>query len=221
LSDKFDALQFLQHIKFIPTQRVTVQGNPINLKLINTKAKLLLNDPDATGDFICAAGRLIPEKGFSVLIQAFSYIEKEYPTLKLLILGEGGKRAELFRLIETLGLTDRVILKGRVDNPIPYFKQARICVVSSIKEGFPNVLLEMMSVNPTVVATLCAGGIEAIPGVLKIKPDSINELETGIRKALNESIGSSSLVIKQYLHNRTPPIFINSLLKSLSTVNNL
>jgi glycosyltransferase involved in cell wall biosynthesis len=213
--------QFLQHINFIPSQKIIVQGNPINLKLINTKAKLLLNDPDATGDFICAAGRLIPEKGFSVLIHAFSRIEKEYPNLKLLILGEGGKRTELNRLIETLGLTHRVILKGRVNNPIPYFKRARICVLSSIKEGFPNVLLEMMAVNPSVVATLCAGGIEAIPGVLKVKPDSINELVIGIKKVLDESIGSSSSVIKQYLHKRTPPIFINSLLKSLYTVNNL
>lgn len=213
--------QFLQHINFIPNQRVIVQGNPINLKLINTKAKLLLNDSDTTGDFICAAGRLIHEKGFSVLIQAFSCIEKQYPNLKLLILGEGGKRTELNRLVETLGLTHRVILKGRVDNPIPYFKRARVCVLSSIREGFPNVLLEMMSVNPSVVATLCAGGIEAIPGVLKVKPDSVNELVIGIGKALDKSIGSSNSVIKQYLHNRTPPIFINSLLKSLSAVNNL
>ncbi|SDP76897.1 Glycosyl transferases group 1 [Mucilaginibacter sp. OK268] len=213
--------QFLQHINFIPNQKIIVQGNPINLKLINTKAKLPLDDPDTIGDFICAAGRLIPEKGFSVLIHAFSYIEKQYPTLKLLILGEGGKRVELFRLIETLGLTDRVILKGRIDNPMPYFKRARICVLSSIKEGFPNVLLEMMSVNPSVVATLCAGGIEAIPGVLKVKPDSVNELVIGIEKALDKSIGSPSSVIKQYLHNRTPEIFINSLLKSLPAVNNL
>ena len=213
--------QFLQHINFIPNQKIIVQENPINLKLINTKAKLLLNDPDTTGDFICAAGRLIPEKGFSVLIHAFSCIEKQYPTLKLLILGEGGKRGELIRLIETLELTDRVILKGRIDNPIPYFKRAKICVVSSIKEGFPNVLLEMMSVNPSVVATLCAGGIEAIPGVLKVKPDSVNELVIGIREAFDKSIESSSSVIKQYLHNRTPEIFINTLLKSLSAINNL
>ncbi|MGN8068886.1 glycosyltransferase [Mucilaginibacter sp. 22184] len=213
--------QFLRHINFIPNQKVIVQGNPINLKLISTKAKLPLSDADTTEDFICAAGRLIPEKGFAVLIHAFSYIEKQYPTLKLLILGEGGKRTELNRLIETLGLTDRVILKGRIDNPIPYFKQAKTCVVSSIKEGFPNVLMEMMSVNPSVVTTLCAGGIETIPGILKVKPDSVNELVIGIGKALDKNIGSSSPVIKQYLYNRTPEIFINSLLKSLSTVNGL
>jgi glycosyltransferase involved in cell wall biosynthesis len=216
--------QFLQHVNFIPAQKVIVQENPVNLEQILTKAKSPLNDPDTDTDFICAAGRLIPEKGFSVLIHAFSCIEKQYPDLKLLILGEGPDRHSLISLIETLGLTNRVILKGRIDNPMPYFKKARVCVVSSVKEGFPNVLLEMMTMNQSVISTLCAGGIETIPGILTTRANSINELVLTIKEALCKDTDSKSEIIRQYLYNRTPEIFINSLLKNFNnvpTMNNL
>lgn len=209
--------QFLQHVAFIPAQKVIVQENPVNLKQIFIRAKAPLNDPDTKTDFICAAGRLIPEKGFSVLIHAFSCIEKEYPGLKLLILGEGPERAMLTVLIDALELNNRVILKGRIDNPIPFFKQAKACVVSSVKEGFPNVLLEMMSINPLVVSTLCAGGIENIPGILKVEPNNVNALAEAIKNALDEGTTSDKKqIIQQYLHNRTPEIFINSLLKNIN-----
>ncbi|WP_183564194.1 glycosyltransferase [Mucilaginibacter sp. SP1R1] len=215
--------QFLQHVSFVPAQKVIVLENPVNLQQIINKAESPLNDPDTDADFICAAGRLIPEKGFLILINAFSYIEKQYPDLKLLILGEGPERHELTQLIEALGLQSRIILKGRIDNPMPYFKQAKVCVVSSIKEGFPNVLLEMMSTNPVVVSTLCAGGIETIPGILKAETNNVNALVSVIKKALDEGADDKT-DIQQYLNNRTPEIFINSLLKSfhsLPTMNNL
>ena len=210
--------QFLQHVNFVPDQKVIVQENPVNLEQILKRAGSPLNDPDTDADFICAAGRLIPEKGFSVLIYAFSCIEEQYPGLKLLILGEGPERTELTKLIETLGLTTRVILKGRIDNPMPYFKKAKICVVSSIKEGFPNVLLEMMAMNQSVVSTLCAGDIENIPGILTAKANSVNELALTIEKALDRNARSGSEIIKQYLHNRTPEKFIYALLKNFNYI---
>lgn len=210
--------QFLQHVNFVPDHKVIVQENPVNLQQILTKAGSALNDTDTDTDFICAAGRLIPEKGFSVLIYAFSCIEEQHPDLKLLILGEGPERAELTKLIETLGLTTRVILKGRMDNPIPYFKKAKVCVVSSIKEGFPNVLLEMMTMNQSVVATLCAGGIENIPGILTTKVNSVNELALTIEKALNKDVCNEGEITQQYLHNRTPEKFINALLHNLNYI---
>ncbi|MDR6940223.1 glycosyltransferase [Mucilaginibacter pocheonensis] len=209
--------QFLQHVAFMPAQKVIIQENPVNLKQIFSKANAPLTDQDTKAGFICAAGRLIPEKGFSVLIHAFSCIEKEYPGLKLIILGEGPERQALTVLIDALDLGNRVILKGRIDNPIPYFKQANACVVSSVKEGFPNVLLEMMSINPIVVSTLCAGGIESIPGILKVEPNNVNALAAVIKTALDEGTTSHKQeIIQQYLHNRTPEIFINSLLQNIN-----
>jgi glycosyltransferase involved in cell wall biosynthesis len=206
---------FLENVTFVQPHKVIVQENPVCLDQVLIKAKSPLNDHDLNSDFICAAGRLIPEKGFSILIKAFSQIENQCPNLNLLIFGEGPEKIFLTRLIETLGLTNRVILKGWTSNPMPYFKHAKVCVVSSVREGFPNVLLEMMSVNPLVVSTLCAGGIETLPGILTSDVNNATELANTIKTALNKTLIPKEDVMQRYLQNRNPEAFIGSMLRSL------
>ena len=128
-------------------------------------------------EFICAAGRLIPIKGFSLLINAFKPIVEKRKDLKLVILGEGPERDNLQKQIHQLGLEGSVILMGHVANPYVYFKYAKVCVVSSIEEGFPNTLLQMIALNTLVVSTLCAGGIAEIPSILKEGTGNIYALQ--------------------------------------------
>lgn len=204
--------QLLEQNKFIPKYKVLIKDNPIDLKLLAKKSEEPVKENIAALDFICAAGRLIPEKGFSQLIHAFAKIAQQYKELKLLILGEGGERDNLVRLITENALEDRVVLMGHIDNPIPYFKKAKLCVVSSVHEGFPNVLLEMMAVSPTtVVSTLCAGGIENIPHIIKVNVDDINALAAAIDSVLLS--GSQNTVVGNYFAHRTPKIYIASVLK--------
>jgi glycosyltransferase involved in cell wall biosynthesis len=159
--------QLIEHNKFMNAEKVICVPNPINLMGIYNQSKQKpLNMP---GNFVCAAGRLIPVKGFHLLIMAFKEIVDIHPDLKLIILGTGPQKKDLLLLIDQLSLNGKVILQGYVDNPYPYFKNAKLCVVSSIKEGFPNVLLQMLALNTAIVTTLCAGGIEDIPGINKVK----------------------------------------------------
>src|SRR5690606_32764671 len=150
--------------------KVSVIGNPFdfpNQDLVNEKISIPQNT-------IVSAGRLIPEKGFDILLQSFSKILEKNPEMNLMILGEGNERHELERSISALKLNNKVILKGHVNNVYPYFKQAKICVVSSIREGFPNVLLQMMSQNERVISTDCAGGINKLKGVLVVKANNVD-----------------------------------------------
>jgi len=162
------------------------------------------------GGTIVSAGRLIREKGFDILISAFAEIIKEIPSLNLMILGEGSERKKLEKLINELDIKDKVILKGHVKNVYPYFKLANVCVVSSIREGFPNVLLQMMSQNDKVVSTDCAGGILEIQGVFVVAPDNVKELVGGIKKALNYSSENRALFDKE-LQNRSIDSFIQKI----------
>lgn len=207
--------QLLIQNKFIAERKVIVQGNPIDLKKIRGKAKKSLCKNDNEFDFICAAGRLIPEKGFSVLIRAFAHIHQRYPNLRLFLFGEGKERHLLIQLISNYNLEDHVILKGQSDNPIPYFKHAKMCVVSSIKEGFPNVLLEMMTVNQSIVSTLCAGGIESIPSILKVEVDNVNGLANAIEQALEKDIKYQNDEVEDFLLKRSPEVFTQSIFKAL------
>ncbi|MDP9080746.1 MAG: glycosyltransferase [Bacteroidota bacterium] len=207
--------QFRKQITFIPAARVIVQENPVDIEQTLVKAEKPLHDTDTYSDFICAAGRLIPEKGFSVLINAFIYLKRQYPDLNLLLFGEGPEEKILTDLIKAHNLEGRVLLKGWTDNPMPYFKKARVCVVSSLKEGFPNVLLEMMALNPVVVSTLCAGGIAAIPCIETTEVNNVNTLVAALKKALHKNGEPGRNTIQQYLYSRKPEVFIRAILSAL------
>jgi len=212
-------VQLLAHNRYLSESKVLVQPNPVDFnKIIARSAQPLING-DAKLDFICSAGRLIPEKGFGVLIKAFNILREEHPQLKLLLLGEGKERDLLTQIIQEHNLGDAVFLKGQIDNPAPYFKQAKLCVVSSIKEGFPNVLLEMMSVNSAVVSTLCAGGINEIPAIAKVEVNNVEALAEAMGKALRYKQNQNAEITMQYLYGRRPEIFARSILSALQQQN--
>lgn len=119
-----------------------------------------VNDPwitDKSVPLIVTAGRLCPGKGYPDLINAINILRKEKP-IKLAILGEGEFRPELEALIDELELADTVRLLGFQKNPLKFFKQADVFVLSSYFEGLPNVLIEAMAAGCTLVATDCPTG---------------------------------------------------------------
>ncbi|SDD76158.1 Glycosyl transferases group 1 [Mucilaginibacter pineti] len=205
---------FTHHLPYINGRKVIVQKNPVDIEQILITAEIALPAEDTHTEFICAAGRLIPEKGFQILIMAFNEIKNTYPNLQLLILGEGPEQTILEKLISDLKLAERVILRGWVANPMPYFKRAKACVVSSIKEGFPNVLLQMLILNPIVISTNCAGDIDEIPGIYLAEADNVNSLATTINTALI-TVADNKDQILQYIEDRTPEVFIKSILSAL------
>lgn len=208
--------QFSENIRFISPNKIIVQENPVDLEQTIENGSEIPEDPDLKTDYICSAGRLIPEKGFQALIRAFSLIAGQYPDLNLLILGDGPQKQSLLTQISAMGLDGRVKLKGWLENPHPFFRRARVCVVSSAKEGFPNVLLQMMALNQNVVSTLCAGGIESIPGILKVRVGDIDSLAKTLKIALHQDAAEEKKKMLSYLNKRRPEAFIHSVLQSLS-----
>jgi len=187
--------------------KVRVIGNPININLINKEPiKIGYNFP-----FVVAAGRLIQEKGFDLLINSFSILKSRNPELKLVILGEGKMRNELERLILDNELMDDVILHGFVKNVYPYFKAAKLCVVSSRIEGFPNVLLQMMSQNHKVVSTKCAGGIEEIQGVFTAETNSVESLTQAMSLANESDTSMNRNLFDDFLKARSIENFIKKI----------
>ena len=171
---------------------VKVLPNPIDYSLITKKEKFKLNE-NLPPEYLVTAGRLIPEKGYDILIEAFSDVKKTFPKLKLIILGEGDLKQELTLLAQTLKIENDVIFWGFVENVYPYFKNARACVVSSRVEGFPNVLLQMMSQNNNVISTTCAGGISDIPGIHIAKTNNVDSLQQSILDALYSKVDNRKL----------------------------
>lgn len=207
--------QLLQHNRFISGGKTLVQPNPVDVSKLLAQAKEPLTLEANQQKFICAAGRLIPEKGFDILIQSFNIVRHNYPELKLLILGEGKEIDRLLNLVEELNLTNAVIFKGHIANPMPYFKMAKLCVVSSIKEGFPNTLLEMMALNKAIVTTLCAGGIDAIPDISKVATNNVDALAHAMLNTIENPNLATGAGIMAYLNKRSSEIVAQSILQAI------
>lgn len=153
---------------------------------------------DYKGAVLVAAGRLAPWKGFADLVHAMSIV-REHREARLLILGDGPLRANLEELIEQLGLKDSVRLEGYVENPLKYFAQSDVFVLSSLVEGLPNVLVEAMLCGCSPVSTDCPTGPREVLqggriGRLVAVQDA-KALAAGIISALDAPESSQSLQI--------------------------
>lgn len=208
--------QLLENITFLKKQKVEVIPNPIDIRSISNIDK---DQVDLKGlqPFIVAAGRLINVKGYDVLIKAYHAIQKIRPEFNLLILGEGPDREKLSRLISEYELEEKVHLIGHVKNVYPYFKNAKVCVVSSRIEGFPNVLLQMMSQNETIVSTLCCGGISSIFGVYTAETDNVESLYNAIEASLENDNNNHRQIFDKFLEERDIGSFIFNIEDKLNS----
>ena len=181
---------------------IVVIPNPVSMDSMVEKGNAPLNVANYH-PYIISAGRFIYEKGFDVLIKAFSELKQEKVNLKLVILGDGPLRGVLEQLIKEQNLCNSVFLPGFAENVYPWFKKAEMCVLSSRKEGFPNVLLQMMSQNKKVVSTLCAGDINTIKGIYTCEPDSLEGLRKAMADCLKGNISGEEELFEQELRGRS------------------
>jgi len=107
---------------------------------------------------IVAVGRLANQKGFDLLLRAFSKIASEFSDWNVAIIGEGKERDNLLRLCDELSLTTRVRFVGQVQNVESWMARAGLVVQPSRLEGFPNVLLESMGMGAPVISADCHSG---------------------------------------------------------------
>ena len=134
--------------------RTVVIPNPIDFDAIRAQAEQ--GEPIAIqAPYIVAMARLMPNKNHAMLIDAFA---RSGIGGTLLILGEGPERAALEKRIADHGLQGRVIMPGFVDHPFATLRRASLYVSPSNAEGFPNALLEAMSVGLPVISTNCPSG---------------------------------------------------------------
>lgn len=118
----------------------------------------ILMDNKFPQPFILAMGRLVPEKGFDLLLRAFKKNCLKHPEWSLVILGEGSERKPLEEMAKELGIETRIYLPGLHPNPMEVMAQASIFVLPSRYEGFPNALIEAMAYGLPTISFDCPNG---------------------------------------------------------------
>jgi len=142
-----------------PTSRGYVVPNPCLYPLPEGEPRV---EP---GSVVCedrrillGVGRLVAQKDFSQLINAFASLSERFPEWDLVILGEGQERVSLKKQVAAQGLVGRVHLPGRVGNLGAWYSRADLYAMSSRFEGFPNTLMEAMAHGVPAVSFDCNTG---------------------------------------------------------------
>ena len=107
-----------------------------------------------------AAGRLVEQKNFRLLIEAFAGMALLRD--RLVILGEGPERATLEELARALGVAERVEMPGYVDPGDNWLAKSDVFVLSSNYEGVPAVIIEALATGLPIIATDCSISIATL-----------------------------------------------------------
>lgn len=113
---------------------------------------------DCNNRQVIAVGRYVYQKGFDILINSWSFVNKKHPEWTLRIYGEGKMKTELEELIQSLNLSKCCILEPTVSNISEKYIESSIFVLSSRFEGFGMVITEAMACGVPAVSFACPCG---------------------------------------------------------------
>ncbi len=182
----------------VSAERIVVIHNSIDVDRFATvdpafRQKLLEFFPTAERPnikfVIASAGRLSPEKGFDILIEAARVVSAKHPQVGFILFGEGPLRESLVEKISLHGLQNHFILAGFCSNLDALLPHLDLFVQSSHTEGMPNVILEALAAGVPVVATSVGGTVEIIDNGMNgdhVSPGSAPSLAQAMIELMND-----------------------------------
>ena len=157
-------------------------------------------DLNGAGPVIGTIASLTPIKDHASLLRAVARLAPSWPTLRLVIVGDGPLRGELQQLADALGITSHVRFAGHQPNVPSFHFLFDISTLTSVSEGFPNSLVEAMAAGRPIVATNVGGVPDAVrqdENGLLVPPGDPAALATALHALLSsterrEQMGSAS-----------------------------
>jgi glycosyltransferase involved in cell wall biosynthesis len=164
------------------------------------------------GKRLAAVGRLVPQKGFDLLIDAFAIVANRHPDWTLTIWGEGPDREMLELQRKERGLEDRIFMPGISERPGSWLETADAFVLSSRFEGWGIVLLEAMAWGLPCVSFDCewgptdmmrneVDGLLVPRGDVRALADALSRImeDAGLRRRLSKASRTST---QRFSYNR-------------------
>jgi len=167
-------------------------GNETYLDKLKNKNKLVISnwalDPISYGtgsrkEYFLAIGRLVKEKGFDILINAWKDIDE-----KLIILGSGRLKKNLLKQIKDTSQENKIFIEESVSkNQIDeFYSRARMLIISSRREGGPRVALEALLRGIKVISTKVGHMPDIMDEEYLCNPDSLEDLGELIKNSIDQ-----------------------------------
>lgn len=179
----------------VPTQFFSIVPSPIDLPPQLSSSTAAEKIWPTEGMRILNVARLDPMKDHELLLRAFALLPAELDA-GLLIIGDGPLRPRLETLARELDIADRVVFRGSVADPWPYYASADAFALSSSEESFGIVLVEALHAALPIVSTSTDGAKHVLAGgrfgrlVEKNDPEA---LAAGLRDALASPVDKDAL----------------------------
>ncbi|MFW0778339.1 MAG: glycosyltransferase [Rickettsiales bacterium] len=182
----------LAKYEFIPKQKIRVIYNGIRGLEVRPDEVHALRESLGVTDtelLLGTVARLDPVKNQALMLTALAQILPEYPSARLLLVGDGPDRDNLEQLAGKLAIADRTIFTGFREEPASYLAAMDLFLLSSHTEGTSMTLLEAMSLGITAVATRVGGNPEIVvdekTGILT-EPGSVQSFAAAIERLLDD-----------------------------------
>ena len=150
----------------IDEKKVELVYNPIDLKLIEKKSENVEKKYEnyLKQDYFLQVSRLTQQKQPEHLVDIYYKLKQAGIKEKLYFIGDGEKKEIIKQKIKEYNLENDIILLGQIENPYPFFKNAKLFVHTAKYEGLPTVLLESLALGTPVVSYDCPTGPRDILG---------------------------------------------------------
>ncbi|MDO9583010.1 MAG: glycosyltransferase family 4 protein [Desulfomicrobium sp.] len=152
-----------------PPNKVHVLRNAIDPEFLQTVAcgfppeeLSLLPGHNCVGPLIGIIGRMSPEKGHAIFLEAFPQVLAKVPTARTVFIGTGQEGARLRKMCAEKGMENHVHFMGFQEDVAAWYPALDLVVLPSLSEGLPNVAMEAMLFGKPVVATNVGGVPEVV-----------------------------------------------------------
>ena len=161
-------------------EKIHVIYNSVSVSEISESKEGLKRELDLGGKILVSIGRLVPWKGFEMLIELMPEISKKYPDAQLLIIGSGPELEKLNAKRSTLNANVKFLGSLPHEWVLKYLKAADIFLLNTGYEGFSHQILEAMAVGVPVISTHSGGNREILKDRQNCLVAGYNEKEAWI-----------------------------------------
>ena len=112
--------------------------------------------------YILNVSRFSKRKDHATTLRAFKIVKSKLKNIKLILIGYGTELATVKSLAKELKINRDIIIINKTYNPYPYMKKSDLLILTSIYEGFPNVLVESLTIGTPVISTNANAGASEI-----------------------------------------------------------